>query len=108
MRLAILLLAACGTSAKQVAPDAPPDSVAVDPCAACTTDQLCVQRFDGTCGLATECVPRATTCHDPALTETGCSQACNDAYCPSPYMCLTRLGCTGKPPSPNAFTCYGP
>ena len=97
-----LVLAACGTSRPQVAPDAP------DPCDRCTGSELCVQRFDGTCTLDTECVPRAMTCETPSLTETSCSQACSDAYCPSPYQCMTRVGCGGMPPSGKAFTCYGP
>ncbi len=109
MRLAaVLLLAACGTKAPLVAPDAPPDSVAIDPCDACTPDQLCVEDFDGTCGAASTCVARAATCHDPSLTEQACSQACNDAYCRAPLSCLDRLTCSNKPPSPKAFTCYGP
>ncbi len=100
--LFLALLVGCGTKAKQVAPDAP------DPCDRCTGAELCVQRFDGVCTLDTECIPRATACSAPSLTETSCSQACNDAYCPSPYQCMTRLGCSGPPPSAKAFTCYGP
>jgi hypothetical protein len=107
----LALLVGCGTSRPQVAPDAAPDSLPdalVDPCTRCTPDQLCVQRFDGICNLDTECIPRAATCQTPSLTETSCSQACNAAYCPSPYQCMTRLGCSGPPPSAKAFTCYGP
>ena len=101
MRLLLLgMLVACGTKRPQVSPDAP------DPCDACGLD-LCVQRFDGTCGLATQCVPRAATCHDPALTGA-CSQACQDAYCPAPTTCMNRVPCSGAAPSAKAFTCYGP
>ncbi len=103
----VIALGACGTSRPQVARDASPDSV-VDPCDRCTADQLCVQKYDGTCVLDTSCVTPAATCPHPVLNEQPCSQQCNDAYCPSPYQCLTRIGCTGKPPSPKAFTCYGP
>ena len=105
MRLALIcLLAACGTKAPQVAPDAP------DPCDACTADQLCVQRFDGVCTLGTFCEPRATTCHDPQIGRQSCTAECEAAYCPNPYQCTARYGCDpAKPqPSPRAFTCYGP
>lgn len=73
----------------------------VDPCEACTADQLCVQLFDGTCGLVTSCVTRTIDCPSNA-----CSPACEQAYCDAPYQCETRPACGTE--SPLAFTCYGP
>ncbi|MEJ7598299.1 MAG: hypothetical protein WKG01_10345 [Kofleriaceae bacterium] len=72
-----------------------------DPCDVCTPDQICIQRFDGTCGLATSCVTPNATCADKT-----CSAACENAYCPRPYQCTNRAPCGDE--SPDAFTCYGP
>ena len=72
-----------------------------DPCDACTADQICIQRFDGTCGLSTSCVSPSAVCPDKT-----CSAACESAYCPRPYQCGNRAPCGTE--SPDAFTCYGP
>lgn len=101
-----VVLAACGTKSKPKLDaakpvDAPVDTAA-DPCAACTADQLCVQRFNGTCGLGTSCEPREGR---DCPTNT-CSAECEQAYCPSPYQCQTRPPCGTE--SPTAFHCYGP
>ncbi|MGN6106442.1 MAG: hypothetical protein ACTHU0_15155 [Kofleriaceae bacterium] len=73
----------------------------LDPCEACTPDQLCVQEFNGTCGQSTSCVTRTTDCPSNA-----CSPACEQAYCGTPYQCDYRPACGTE--SPLAFTCYGP
>jgi len=97
--ISLALLIACSSSAKHG--DASSD-VAGDPCDACGAGMLCVQRFDGTCGLQTSCVARTVEC-----LQNICSAACEDAYCPKPYQCMTRTPCSTAP-SPRAFTCYGP
>lgn len=102
--LGLGLLVACGDD-KTPSLDATIDGVVdgvVDPCAACTADQVCVQRFDGTCGLGTQCLPReGRTC-----APNTCSMECEQAYCPSPYQCQTRPPCGTE--SPTSFRCYGP
>lgn len=87
-------------------PDAsvPPDAAA---CSACTSDQLCVELFDGTCGYAgVSCVP--ITVAGCAPSSAACSPECEQAYCKPEheiYQCQYRNGCS---PDPHAFTCYGP
>lgn len=103
--LLVLGLAGCGdddmSGVTDAATDAPSD-VAADPCAACTTDEICVQRFDGTCGIRFhECVERTVACPDNV-----CSEDCEDAYCGADtYQCMNRPPCGTE--SPGAFTCYG-
>lgn len=97
--LAVLGLA-CGDDDKTLT-DAPGPIDAADPCAACGTTQLCVQRFDGVCNGAISCVPRTASC--PA---NACSMECEQAYCPSPYQCMNRAPCGTE--VAGAFTCYGP
>lgn len=104
--LIAIALAACSSStdpppdAPRDAPiDAPPD--AADPCLACLSDEICIERFDGTCRVSAECTARTTECPNNA-----CSPACEAAYCGSPYQCQNRPPCGGE--SPLAFTCYGP
>jgi hypothetical protein len=79
------------------------DPAPPDPCDQCTPDEICVQRYGGVCGFgpATACEPKTVEC--PA---NACSPACEAAYCPSPYQCMTRPSCGDE--SPLAFTCYGP
>lgn len=72
-----------------------------DPCEQCGIDQLCVQSYDGTCGLVTACVDKTVECPDNA-----CSAECEEAYCSSPLQCQNRVACGTE--SPLAFTCYGP
>ena len=97
--LLVTLLAACGSStpASSDARDASGD----DPCDACTANQICIQRYDGTCNLTTTCVISSERCPDNA-----CTASCEAAYCPRPYQCANRAPCGGE--SPQAFTCYGP
>lgn len=76
--------------------DAPPD-----PCLQCRSDQLCVERYNGTCGPSLQCVAKTTDCPNNV-----CSSTCEAAYCPFPYQCGIRTPCGGE--SPLAFTCYGP
>jgi len=73
----------------------------VDPCLTCANGQICVQKFDGTCGTAgPSCVTKTVDCPLNA-----CSADCEAAYCMSPYQCRTR-SCPGG--SPHAFLCQGP
>lgn len=76
---------------------------AVDPCLTCALGQICVARYDGTCGAQVQCVTKTVDC---PITRASCSAECQTAYCPSPYQCMTRTGCGGE--SDKAFTCYGP
>lgn len=71
-------------------------------CAMCLTDELCVQKYNGTCGGGNiECVPKTVDCPDNA-----CTQECQDAYCASPYQCEDRVPCGSE--VTGSFTCYGP
>jgi hypothetical protein len=91
------------TNPPDAAPDAVPDAIidATDACGVCTGDQLCIQRFDGTCRESVECVAP-----NPDCPSNACSAECEAAYCPAPYQCDNRPPCGGE--SPRAFTCYGP
>ncbi|HEY6039762.1 MAG TPA: hypothetical protein VIV58_36025 [Kofleriaceae bacterium] len=88
-------------------PDAylPPDASV---CGTCTSEQLCVQFFDGTCGNAgVKCVPITVTGCEPSLA--ACSAECEQAYCKPDndiFGCMYRGGSCN--PDPHAFTCYGP
>ncbi len=75
----------------------------VDPCLTCALGQICVARYDGTCGEQVACVTKTVDC---PIAPGSCSQECQDAYCPSPYQCMNRPPCGGE--SAKAFTCYGP
>jgi hypothetical protein len=96
-------LAACSSDERpqRDAPTAPLIDAPPDHCAACRSDQLCVERYTGTCQLSVACVTPTVDC--PNNT---CSSACEAAYCGSPYQCQNRAPCGGE--SPVAFTCYGP
>ncbi len=93
--LAILMIAACGGGSH------PPD--ASDPCAACSADEICVQRYGGLCeaGHSTDCIAKTVEC-----PQNACTASCEAVYCTSPYQCMTRPLCGDE--SPLAFTCYGP
>lgn len=96
-----LLFAACGSDAARTPPDDAPSDTAIDPCLTCAAGQICVARYDGTCNGGPACVAKTIDCPLNA-----CSDACQAAYCPSPYQCKTRTACGGE--SAKAFTCYGP
>jgi len=97
-----VVLVACGGDDGGAPVDAALDAPAPkDPCSVCSADQVCVQRFDGTCGLGTACVTTRERCAPDT-----CSPACEAALCPRPYQCQTRPAC--GPESAAAFTCYGP
>ena len=101
--VAVVVLAGCGDDAPTqgdatVAGDAPSMR---DPCLLCARDQVCVQRYDGTCECQTECVTTTLRC-SPNTCSTGCEQA----LCARPYQCANRPPCGTE--SPAAFTCYGP
>ena len=114
MRLALLLLslAACGRlTIEDHNPDHlgdPDASVNVAACGQCTSDQLCIEFFDGTCGFAgVRCVEKTMPACEPSLA--ACSPECEQAYCKpesSVYGCMYRGGSCN--PDPRAFTCYGP
>lgn len=72
-----------------------------DPCLACTSDQICVQSYDGTCGVP------FTACVDPPVEcpEAVCNPACDDALCGGITTCAAAPCGTE---SPIAFGCYGP
>lgn len=98
----LVVLAACSDRPQQAAIDAAIDTPS-DPCLACRADQICVAKYDGTCGdRGVTCVARTADCPSNA-----CSAACEAAYCaPGPFQCSNRVPCGGEPP--EAFTCYGP
>jgi hypothetical protein len=107
----LLAIAACGDSEVPRlpidAPAAPIDANLADPtCATCGANEICVQKFNGTCGrFATECQPR-----DPACTGTACSTACDVAQCrggmDGGILTCFAAGCAGEDPA--ALHCYGP
>ena len=114
--LVLLLLPACWRL--EIADDKPPPhqihgdpDAAVTPnataCSACTSDQLCVEFFDGTCGYAgVKCVTTPIPGCEPS--SASCSTECEQAYCKPNndlFQCQYRNGCD---PDPRAFTCYGP
>lgn len=72
-----------------------------DPCEPCTSDQICVQSFDGACSAITSCVDRVVECPDNT-----CSPDCQSAYCAGVSQCENQIPCGTE--SPRAFTCYGP
>ena len=80
--------------------DPPPP---IDPCSQCTSDQLCVQSYDGTCNQSTACVARTVDCPPD---NAACSAECEQTYCSSPFQCMNRVPCGTE--SPVSFTCYGP
>ena len=97
--LLVALLGACGGSSAKS--DSGIDGTDGDPCDTCTANQICIQRFDGTCNLTTACIISSERCPDNA-----CTASCEAAYCPRPYQCSNRVPCGTE--SPQAFTCYGP
>lgn len=77
--------------------DPPPPS-----CADCAPGEICVERFDGTCGETyPQCVPKTVDC-----PQNECTPDCQAAYCGAPYQCEDRAPCGSE--DPLAFTCYGP
>jgi hypothetical protein len=116
MRYVLLLLPLAACWRLQVEDDMQPPiheypDAAVNPnataCSACTSDQLCVEFFDGTCGFAgVKCVEKTMPACEPSLA--ACSPECEQAYCKANndiFQCDYRNGCN---PDPRAFTCYGP
>lgn len=96
-----IMVAAAACSSTPAASNSTPIDAAPDPCLPCGSGQICVARYNGTCGVSVECVTRTIDC-----AVGTCSPACETAYCPQPYQCRNRPPCGGE--SPNAFTCYGP
>ncbi|MEO8552272.1 MAG: hypothetical protein ABI678_19985 [Kofleriaceae bacterium] len=73
-----------------------------DPCAACTSDEICVQEFANCYDTGIVCKPRIEGCEPEAHS---CAPACNEAYCPQPTVCSQEDWCGGR--LPHAFVCYG-
>jgi hypothetical protein len=96
---ALAAVAAC-SDAPRAAIDAAIDTAA-SACALCTSSQLCVASYDGTCHGSVACVTRTVDCPSNA-----CTPACQSTYCGAPYQCQNRAPCGSEPPL--AFTCYGP
>jgi hypothetical protein len=97
----LAILAACAHDSGPARPSDAAIDVAADPCLACTSDQICVAGYDGTCRGQAACVTRTIDCPSNA-----CTAGCEAAYCNAPYQCRNRPPCGGE--SPLAFTCYGP
>lgn len=78
-------------------------------CGACTSSQICVQYFNGTCGDGhVECQPRGAGC-----TGNTCSADCQFWHCGaadagSVYTCFNGSCTFGEPQAPGALYCYGP
>lgn len=94
--LAIIALGACGD-----------DAAAVDPaCRACGAEQLCVQKFDGTCGtFQVECQDQNAACAGAT-----CSAACDFWHCRGGQDAGV-LTCAAAPCGTEltgALHCYGP
>lgn len=70
------------------------------PCGGCPEGELCVQWFDGVCGVGTGCQPNPLACaHDT------CTPECNAS------ICGEFFGCGGEICGlevPGLFHCYGP
>jgi hypothetical protein len=113
--LAVLAMSACSDDEVRPSDDAaaidatPTDAPidAIDVCATCTGDQLCVEFFDGTCGVfRTECQERHATCATGTACTPGCMQwQCNDGDDPPLIRCDVG-GCPVE--NPAALHCYGP
>ena len=112
----VVLLSGAGCASDDEAPppdgpsgcgdcDAPNDAPEV--CGACTADQVCVQYFDGTCGIfRTACEPRVAECPSGTSCTDGCNQfQCNRSADP-PFLTCHSGGCAGE--RPDALHCYGP
>lgn len=116
--LFIVVLAGCIEQPGEHGTDAPidagiPDCIHIDTqdppptgCDACGVDQICVQRFDGTCGqIGVECQDRAAGC-----TGADCN-SCDIPHCrPDPSGPIT-FTCQAAPCGteiPGALHCYGP
>jgi hypothetical protein len=120
MRYVLLLLPLAACWRLEIADDAPPPhQIHGDPdasvrpdaanvCGSCTSDELCVEFFDGTCGFAgVRCAPKLVPGCEPSLA--ACSPECEEAYCKADndiFGCMYRGGSCN--PDPHAFTCYGP
>jgi hypothetical protein len=116
MRTVLLLSLLSACSRLQIEDDIqPPDhlgdpdaSVNAAACGQCTSDQLCIEFFDGTCGFAgVKCVAKTMPACEPSLA--ACSPECEQAYCKADndiFGCMYRGGSCN--PDPRAFTCYGP
>lgn len=73
-----------------------------DPCAACKSDEVCVQYFDGTCVTGgPTCVKVSAAC-----LAGSCTPACEPELCPSPYQCQNQVPCGTE--AGATVNCYGP
>lgn len=85
-------------------PDTPDPDPA--PCATCGADQICVQRFDGTCGvIGFECQVRAPTCNGLECGTCDIPHCREDPNGPITFTCAAAPCGTEVP---GALHCYGP
>ncbi|MEO7735231.1 MAG: hypothetical protein ABIY55_30030 [Kofleriaceae bacterium] len=99
--IACVFLVACSSSPSSTPPADAPIDAEIDVCLTCAAGQICVALYDGVCTGLSRCVAKTVDCPLNA-----CTVECQDAYCPSPYQCMTRTPCEGA--SPHAFFCRGP
>ena len=116
--LFIVVLAGCLEQPVETGTDAAidagiPDCIHIDtpdpdpaPCTTCGADQICVQRFDGTCNvIGFECQIRAATCNS-----LDCG-TCDIPHCredPSGPITFTCAAAACGQEVPGALHCYGP
>ena len=93
---------------------APKDSgdTGANPCAKCAATEVCVQSFDGVCGLGTiSCRTVSETCRNK-LSASGLKSCtaiseCESEFCASPFRCVYDSPCPNEAPE-VALHCYGP
>jgi hypothetical protein len=85
---------------------------AVNPCAACAADQVCVQSFDGICHTGgVQCKTVSDACRTKLVASGAKTCAalseCQSEFCMSPYQCVINPPC-GTEVAQAAIYCYGP
>lgn len=105
--LLLLALAACSSLEIQHDPpsaspptDFPGDSRIDRRCDACGPNEMCVQEFANCEDVGVFCKPRVEGCDAGS-----CSDACSEAYCPTPTVCSLENWCGAR--IPNGVVCYG-
>jgi hypothetical protein len=83
-----------------------------NPCAQCSASEVCVQSFDGMCGLGTiSCRTVSATCRNKlsASGRKSCTSLpeCQTELCSSPFQCVIDSPCPNEAPE-VALHCYGP
>ncbi len=105
----MIALTACAGEGEALIDSGLPGDGGVDAdlrCTACTADQICVQKFGGTCTpFQVECQDRAPTC-----TGTSCTPDCNFYHCnggsDAGILTCAAASCPGE--LPGALHCFGP